>query len=183
VRPRQPTDPLLGVIPGDPALRRVALGAWAFVALLGGGVLWYVTRTLRGAQALAVYDPRGAFLEVQRVVIPAVAVGVIAGVALSAYCLIGAVRIFRSGRFPAPGARVLRPTPVRRGAAAHRAGVAMMAISVVMLLVSLGLPVFLRRVMHAVQQTDHRFPAVPPDSVVTPDTSRPVAREAGVNKP
>ena len=172
MRPRQPTDPLLGVIPGDPALRRFALGAWALVAMLGGGVLWYVMRTLRHAQGLAVYDPRGAFLEVQRVVIPAVAVGVIAGVALSAYCLVTAMRIFRSGRFPAPGARVLRPTPIRRGAAAQRAGMAMMVISLAMLTLSVGLPFFLRRVMHAVQQADHRFPAIPPDSIAAPDTSR-----------
>ena len=168
MRPRQPTDPLLGVIPGDPTLRRFALMAWACVAVLGGGVLWHVTRTLRAAQTLAVYDPRGAFLEVQRVVIPAVAVGVIAGVVLSAYCLITAMRIFRSGRFPAPGARVLRPTPVRRGAAAQRAALVMMVIGVLMLTASVGMPVFLRRVMQAVQQTDHRFPAVPPDAVMPP---------------
>ena len=170
---RQPTDPLLGVIPGDPALRRLVVVAWAVIAMVGGGVLWYVTRTLGHAQSLAVYDPRGAFLEVQRVVIPAVVVGVIAGVALSIYCLVTALRIFRSGRFPAPGARVVRATPVRRGAAAHRAGLAMMVISLVMLMLSIGLPLFLRRVMHAVQQTDHRFPAVPPDSgAVPPDRTR-----------
>ena len=167
--PRQPTDPLLGIIPGDPALRRIVVVGWAAIALTAGAVLWYVMRTLRGAQALAVYDPRGAFLEVQRVVIPAVAVGVIAGVVLSAYCLVTAVRIFRSGRFPAPGARVIRPTMVRRGAAAHRAAVAMMVISLVMLTLSIGLPVFLRRAMHAVQATDHRFPAIPPDpGVIAP---------------
>ena len=162
---RRPTDPLLGVIPGDPALRRLVIATWAVVAMIAGGVLWYVTRALQHAQSISTYDPRGAFLEVQRVVIPAVAVGVLAGVALSVYCLTTAVRIFRSGRFPAPGARVVRTTAIRRGAAAHRAAVAMMAISLVMLTLSVALPVFLRRVMHAVQQTDHRFPAVPPDSV------------------
>ena len=168
MRPRQPTDPLLGVIPGDPVLRRFALWAWGIVALLGAIVLWYVMRTLRHAQGIAAYDPHGAFLEVQRVVIPAVAVGVIAGVALSVYCLVTAVRILRSGRFPAPGARVVRATAIRRGAAAHRAAMAMMAVSLVMLMLSVGLPVFLRRVMHAVQATDHRFPAVPPDTVAPP---------------
>ncbi len=171
MRPRQPTDPLLGVIPGDPALRRVAVMAWAAIAVIGAAVLWYVTGVLRHAQSIAAYDPRGAFLEVQRVVIPAVAVGVIAGVVLSVYCLITARRIFRSGRFPAPGARVLRTTPVHRGAAARRAGVAMVLISVVTLMATVSMPVFLRRVMQAVQQTDHRFPAVPPDSVAA-DTLR-----------
>ena len=161
---RLPTDPLLGVIPGDPALRRVAVAGWAAVAVVGGGVLWYVMRTLRHAQALAVYDPRGAFLEVQRVVIPAVVVGVIAGIGISVYCLVSALRIMRADRFPAPGARVLRPTPIRRGAAAQRVGMAMMAASLVMLAGSIALPLFLRRVMHAVEQTDHRFPAVPPGS-------------------
>ena len=177
--PRRPTDPLLGVIPGDPALRRIVVIGWATIAMVSGGVLWYVTRTLRHAQSLAVYDPRGAFLEVQRVVIPAVAVGVIAGVLLSAYCLITAVRILRSGRFPAPGARVMRATPIRRGAAAHRAAVVMMGISLLMLGLSVGVPVFLRRVMHAVQQSDHRFPAIPPDSVDGAGPGRLHQRQAG----
>lgn len=166
--PRQPTDPLLGVIPGDPSLRRVVIAAWAVIAMTAGGVLWNVTRVLRHAQSLAVYDPRGAFLEVQRVVIPAVVVGVLAGVALSVYCLVTAVRIFQSGRFPAPGARVVRTTAIRRGAAAHRAAMAMMAISLVMLTLSVGLPVFLRRAMTAVRESDHRFQAVPPDSAPAP---------------
>ena len=161
---RPPTDPLLGVIPADPALRRIAVAGWAIIAIIGSGVLWYVARTLRHAQALSAYDPRGAFLEVQRVVIPAVAVGVIAGVAISAYCLVTALRILRAGRFPAPGARVLRATPIRRGAAAQRAGMTMMLISMLMLAVSIGLPIFLRSVMKIVGQTEHRFPAVPPDS-------------------
>ena len=108
---RPPTDPLLGIIPADPALRRVAVGGWAIIAVIGGGVLWYVTRALRQAQELAVYDPRGAFLEVQRVMIPAVAVGVIAGVGLSADCLVSAMRIFRAGRFPAPVKKPFSYTP------------------------------------------------------------------------
>ena len=170
---RPPTDPLLGIIPGDPALRRVALTGWAIITLIAGAVLWYVAETLRGAQALAVYDPRGAFLEVQRVVIPAVAIGVLAGVALSAWCLVTALRIFRTGRFPAPGARVLRATQVRRGAAAQRAGTTMMVIAVAMLAISVALPLFLRRVMHAIERADHRFPPTPPDSSTPPAATPP----------
>ena len=166
---RPPTDPLLGVIPADPALRRIAVAGWAIIAVLGGVVLWYVTRTLDHARAMAVYDPRGAFMEVQRVVIPAVIVGVIAGVALSAYCLVTGMRILRAGRFPAPGARVLRATPIRRGAVAQRAGVAMMVIAVTMLALSVGLPFFLRRAMQAVESTDVRFRAVPPDTEAPPN--------------
>ena len=181
---RQPTDPLLGIIPGDPALRRIVVIAWTAIALIGGSVLWYVTRVLRHAQAVAVYDPRGAFLEVQRVVIPAVAVAVIAGVILSAYCLVTALRIHRSGRFPAPRARVLRPTPVRRGAAAQRAAMAMMVISLVMLTVSIGLPFVVRRAMLVVRESDNRFRAVPPpDSGPTPDRTQggASARRSGIN--
>ncbi len=165
---RPPTDPLLGVIPADPALRRVAVAGWLSIAVIAGAALWYVARTLRHAQDLAVYDPRGAFLEVQRVVIPAVVLGVIAGVTLSAYCLVTALRTFRTGRFPAPGARVMRATPVRRGAAAQRAGMTMMIIAVVLLALSMGLPFFLRSVMQAVDRTDDRFPAIPPERAVPP---------------
>ena len=170
---RPPTDPLLGVIPADPALRRVALIGWAIIAIVGAVVIWYVARTLGQARAMAVYDPRGAFMEVQRVVIPAIIVGVVAGVALSIWCLVTGMRILRAGRFPAPGARVLRPTLIRRGAVARRAGVAMMVMSVTMLALAIGVPIFVRRAMLAVEQTDTRIRAIPPDTEAPPPAPGP----------
>jgi hypothetical protein len=160
---RPPTDPILGIVPADPATRRVALWAWAIVGALGAVGVWYVTRVLDDARAMAVYDPRGAFLAVQRIVIPMVIASVGLVVAVAVYCLLNAMRIIRAGRFPAPGARVIRATAIRRGADAQRVGVAMAALALVMLAASVAMPVFLQRVMRAVDQGDHRFPATPPD--------------------
>ena len=162
---RPPTDPILGIVPADPALRRIALWGWGTLGALGLIAIWYVTRVLSAAQAMAVYDPRGAFLAVQRVVIPVVIAGVVLTVAVAVYCLVNGLRIIRAARFPAPGARVIRTTAIRRGPAAQRVGLAMAALSLVMLVASLAMPVFLHRVMLAVEQGDHRFPATPPDSV------------------
>ena len=161
---RPPTDPILGVVPADPAMRRMALFAWGALALCGAGGIWYLTRMLRDAQAMAVYDPRGAFLAMQHVVVPIVIAGVILTVTVALYCLVNAMRIIRAGRFPAPGARLVRATPIRRGAAAHRVGVALAVVALLMLAASVAMPLFLQRVLRAVEQTDHRFRATPPDS-------------------
>jgi hypothetical protein len=77
------------------------------------------------------------------------------------------MRIIRAGRFPAPGARMLHATPIRRGAAAQRVGLAMAALAMLMLAASVAMPVFLRRVLRAVDQADHRFPATPPTPPAT----------------
>ena len=132
--------------------------------MLGLAAIWYVTRVLGAAQAMAVYDPRGAFLAVQRIVIPIVIAGVVITVAVAVYCLVNALRIMRAARIPAPGARVVRTTMIRRGPAAQRVGIALAALSLLMLAASLAMPVFLQRVMRAVEQGDHRFPATPPDT-------------------
>jgi len=161
---RPPTDPVLGIVPADPALRRAALPAWGGLAALGAAGIWYVTGVLRDAQAMAVYDPRGAFLAVQRILIPVVIAGVVLFVFVAVYCLVNALRIIRADRFPAPGARLLRATTIRRGAAAQRVGVAMAALAMLMLAASVAMPVFLQRVMRAVDQGDHRFRATPPDT-------------------
>jgi len=165
---RPPTDPILGIVPADPALRRIALPAWGAFVALGAAAIWFVTRTLYDAQAIAAYDPRGAFLAVQRVVIPVVIAGIVLFVIVAVICLVNALRIIRAGRFPAPGARLVRATHIRRGAAAHRAGVALAAIAMLMLAASVAMPMFLQRVMRAVDTGDHRFPPTPPESLPAP---------------
>jgi hypothetical protein len=136
---------------------------WGSLVALGAVAVWYVSRVLDRARGIATYDPRGAFLEVQRVVIPILIVAVALGVAIAVYFLVNALRIIRAERFPAPGARLVRTTPIRRGAAAQRIGIAMAALSLIVLAASVAMPLFLGRVMRAVDQTDHRFPATPPD--------------------
>jgi hypothetical protein len=165
---RPPTDPILGIVPADPALRRVALIAWGVLGLLGAVGVWYVTGVLREAQAMAVYDPRGAFVAVQRIVIPVVIGGVILGVSVAVYCLVNAVRIIGAQRFPAPGARIIRATPIRRGVAAQRVGLAMAALALVIFVASVAVPLFLHRAIRAVDDGNHRFPATPPDAVAPP---------------
>ena len=161
---RQPTDPILGIVPADPSLRRIALVAWGGLVIVGAIAIWHVTSVLSDAQAMAVYDPRGAFLAVQSIVVAVVIAGVVLSVVVALYCLVNALRIIRAGRFPAPGARLIRATPIRRGAAAHRVGLALALLALVMLAASVALPVFLQRVLRAVQSSDHRFQATPPDA-------------------
>ena len=66
--------------------------------------------------------------------------------------LVFAVLAFRKGgqavralRFPVPGDRVIRPTPVREGAAAIRVGRLMQLLSVLLLGCALGIPWLLWR--------------------------------------
>jgi hypothetical protein len=165
---RPPTDPVLGIVPADPALRRIALIAWGVLGTLGAIAIWYVVGVLGDARAMAVYDPRGAFLAVQRIVIPLVITGVLLGVTVAVYCLVNAMRIIRADRFPAPGARTVRATSIRRGAAAQRVGLAMAGLALVILAASVAMPVFLQRVMRAVDRADHRFPAQPPEPPQAP---------------
>ena len=172
---RPPTDPILGIVPADPALRRVAIVGWGILAAVGAVAIWYVTGVLDHARGVATYDPRGAFLEVQRVVIPVVIVAVALGVAIALYFLVNALRIIRAERFPAPGARLVRATPIRHGADAQRIGIAMAALSLIVLAASVAMPLFLGRVMRAVDQADHRFPATPPELAppTSPDAPQP----------
>jgi hypothetical protein len=135
--------------------------------MVGAAAVWYVTVVMRNAEAMAAYDPRGAFLAVQRIAIPIMVAWTVAGAGVGIWCLITALRILRAGRFPVPGSRVVRTTPLRHGAAAHRIGVLIALAGLVVLAASVAMPVFLRRVMQAVQQTSHdRFPAIPPPGPV-----------------
>jgi hypothetical protein len=173
MRARPATDPILGVVPADPALRRIVIGSWIVFAVIGAVIIWYVTVVLQRAQAMASYDPRGAFLEVQRIAIPFMVAWIISGIGISVWLLTTALRVIHSGRFPAPGARMVRTTHLRHGAEAHRIGLLMLAVAAIMLGASVAMPVFLRRVMQAVERTNDRFPATPPtDSVAG---SRPLA--------
>ena len=162
MRERPPTDPILGIIPADPALRRVAILAWLALGVLGALAIWYVSSVLENARALAVHDVRGAFLEVQRVTIPMMIAMTLVGIASGAWLLLTAVRVVRSGRFPPPGARVLRPTAIRSGPVARRLGIVLVVMALLVLGASIAMPVFLRRVVEAVERTNDRVRAVPP---------------------
>jgi hypothetical protein len=159
---RPATDPILGVVPADPALRRVAIVSWILLGALGAVIVWYVTVVLQRAQEMASYDQRGAFLEVQRIAIPMMVAWIIGGIGISIWLLVSALRIIRAGRFPAPGARMVRTTHLRHGSEAHRIGMFMLAVAAIMFGASVAMPVFLRRVMQAVERTTDRFPATPP---------------------
>jgi hypothetical protein len=163
MRERPPTDPVLGVIPADPGLRRVAFAAWLVLGALGAAAIWYVSGVLDHARALAMHDARAAFMEIQRVTVPIVVVSTIIGVGFAVYLLVIAMRVLRTGRFPLPGARVMAPTPVRTGRAAQRLAIVLAAFAVVLLGSSLAVPVFVRRVMQAVErQRVEPVRAVPP---------------------
>ena len=68
--------------------------------------------------------------------------------ALGAYLWRGASRVRRAQRWPPPGARTLRDTPVLTGAAARRRARGMQAVALALWLVALALPVLAWR-LHA----------------------------------
>ena len=56
--------------------------------------------------------------------------------ALGGYLVSTAVRVLRSGRFPLPGARVVRDTRVRRGGAARWMAVSSLLLAVILVLLA-----------------------------------------------
>ncbi len=118
--------------------RRVA--CWTGVGLLGGGVgLFVVWRSLADITAAAGENPSQA-AEAAVVLVTVfgwIAAGSLIGAGLWSWRL--ARKIRRAGRYPPPGAKVVRDTPLRTGAKAlTMADLAMGATAVCFLLGTVG---------------------------------------------
>lgn len=118
------------IVRADPRWRMRMVVLLVVLALGMAICYWYFFG--RVGTAIAAGDLDGALerlRQVRRLTLALVGVAI----AAAAYFLAVAVRVLRSGRFPPPGARVVRDTPVRRGTAAR-------AIAVLSVLLSLLLP-------------------------------------------
>lgn len=104
-----------GIQRADPRFRRQVLTALLLFLLAGALAYPRLRAYLDETTALAAYDPDGAAMRVRRVLIVFAAVNAVVSIGLAAYmCSLG-VRTHRAQRFPPPGVRVIRDTPVRTG--------------------------------------------------------------------
>ena len=104
-------DAAAEILPADPRLRRELLLAVVLLALLGAVYFGYLMAEIERVGAAEAPDPTGLLQQLYWM-----GTGLVAVVtAFLIYLIVVAVRVFSSGQFPPPGARVLNDTPIRRG--------------------------------------------------------------------
>lgn len=109
-------------LPADPRARRAALIVLAIGAVVGTIAVWWLASYLNTLTELARTD-REASLELFRTrVVPALALVVLAAVICGTLLIRSGLRIYREGRFPAAGARLVRPGRRANGGAARAIG-------------------------------------------------------------
>jgi hypothetical protein len=102
----------------------------------------------RVEMAIAAGDPQGAlerFRQVRWLTFSLVVIAAFAAV----YFFSVAVRVLRSGRFPPPGTRVVRPTPVRTGGAARAIAVLSIVFSVLLVTAAWAVHVLMLRLLES----------------------------------
>lgn len=119
----------------DPATRRLALLAAAAVALAGWAAFFVLQDWLAGMHSADLVETRHALED-------AMLWGSWAACApvalLAAWLWLHGGRIVRAGRYPAPGSKVIRDTPVLHGDAARLRGAGMRVLAVFLGLLSAG---------------------------------------------
>lgn len=131
--------------PADPAARRLALIVVIVIGVLGLVPIIWLQSTLDTISGLRRTDPVEAarmMLAVSRLLGAAVAVVCFATAIWLAWLSFG---IRRAERFPLPGARVVRDTPVLTGAAARRQSMIALVFALALLIGGVVVPVLLMR--------------------------------------
>ena len=103
----------------DPGTRRRAILLVVVVAIVGAALLGYFTWARPAIEDWAAHDPRSR-VRAMLILLGLITVLPLLGVALALWRLGG--RILAAGRFPLPGQRTTRATPVLTGNAALRRG-------------------------------------------------------------
>ena len=117
-------------VTADPRLRRDLILVVVLLALLGVVYFVYLSAEIDSLRAAEEPDPSGLLRQLYWM-----GVGLVAAVAaFFIYLVIVAARVFSSGQFPPPGARVLRDTPIWRGARARLLALAGVALGLLALL-------------------------------------------------
>ena len=119
--------------PADPRLRRQLLLVLGLLLLLVIVYFGFLFAEIEQVREQATPDPSLLLQQLFWMSIGLVAMG--AG--LFIYLTLLALRVFSSGRFPPPGARVLRPTPIRYGWSARGIGLFGAVMGLAVLLASL----------------------------------------------
>ena len=126
--------------PGDPRLRRQVLFVLGAVCLLTVAGVLLLERRLAELQEIAGWDVERAANGMYDLAEPLIRGIGMGAVLLGLWCLWTAARILRSARFPAPGTRVLRDTPILRGTKARRRGLGALILGLVLLGLGLWYP-------------------------------------------
>ena len=119
----------------DPRMRRIAVAIVVAAAALGGIALWAMRRWLDGM----IQPSPASQSHLLIAFIWLVGVTVLMLVALGAYLFHYGRRVRAASLFPPPGAKVVRDTPVLRGAAALRRGFVLQGLGAVCVLCGIGL--------------------------------------------
>ena len=128
------------VVPADPALRRRAIFVAVGAIVPGAVFAWKLERWLLAEAAADVGAGRMAMWLVT---------GVASALAFAAAVYVAwiSVRILNARRFPPPGMRVMRETPVRIGGAARVLGYGGLACAATLLAAAAVLPLLLARIL------------------------------------
>jgi hypothetical protein len=124
------------IVKADPRLKRLSLIGVVAGVLAGAGLIWAFGAWMARVQALARVSPDQARQQLGSAL---AWLSLLMGAGLAAFGLYLtrlAVRTLRAGRYPLPGMRVIRDTPVVTGAQARRR--ARFGLALAALLVLLG---------------------------------------------
>lgn len=128
----------------DPVTRRRALVAIAVIAALGWAAYFALQDWLAG---LAGADPAHMRESLERALLWGSWGAMLPVTVLAGWLWQYGARVGRSGRFPAPGAKVARDTPVLHGAPARLRGVALRVLAAFLGLLSAGTLVAVHRLI------------------------------------
>ncbi len=130
--------------PADPATRRRALAGAAAVALAGWLALFTLQRWLRG---LGGADPVATRLALEDAMIWGSWAACLPVAVFATWLWLQGLRIMRAGRYPAPGMKVIRDTPVLHGGAARLRGLVLRVLAVFLALFAAGTLVAVHRLV------------------------------------
>jgi hypothetical protein len=119
----------------DPATRRRALIVIAVIAVLGWGAWFGLEHWLAGLRGL---DPAQQRDALERALVWAAWAAMLPVAALALGLWRYGTRVLRAGRFPAPGAKVIRDTAGRLGAPARARGPALRVFAALLGLLAAG---------------------------------------------
>jgi hypothetical protein len=112
--------------PADPAARRRVLIAAGAIAVAGWAAFFALQEWLAGLQGL---DPLHARRALEKAMIWGSWAATLPVAALAGWLWLTGVRVCRAERFPAPGSKVVRDTPVLHGEAARLRGIALRVLA------------------------------------------------------
>ena len=130
--------------PADPATRRRALFGAAAVALAGWAAFFVLQDWLRGLGSTDALATRRALADAMIWGSWAACLPV---AVLATWLWLQGLRISRAGRFPAPGTKVIRDTPVLHGDAARLRGLLMRVLAVFLGLLAAGTLIAVHRLV------------------------------------